>query len=981
MTPPTSPRGGAGAERLRPRARGTADGLARERWGGLARPARGFSPVAIWNNMKEEGSLSQEEVVLFTQLFKSTRFWQTPEFSQDYPTVFVHTLYDIARELLQWRVKMQVVLRVARIRRGFVSRKIISRPSETSLRTSPLFSSWPSDALYRMLSALRPHAYDAGEYIFHEGEPSTSGVVIAVQGTFDEIRPVMTPVEDVPTTNVHRHRLSVPAPQGPTTERFLHLMETHIVPVTGIPRFFGDLVQVTEERHGSSITTATACDCWVLPHRVIMKEFDSLADEVQQQTLAKVLEARCNEVAATLPLTPQLLRDASPIFANASDVDLRQVLGKIHPRGVQKGEVVFTQHSTSPCCYILRHGLLHSESSTLVRRDSSPRRTRSRRSSLFRDGSPSPQKRQRRRSSLAPAKKLIEPVTAFGEQEMFFKERRRCTVTAVEVSYYYQLTYADFTAIPTLLRAACYAASEQQRKDMSRDVLLRHLARCPLLETFPINVRREILPLFNPAVYMVNELITSGSQDVEYMLVFTSGSARVRGIDASSHPDEGLVQVGESLGYTGLIPQRWRYPIVAATVVELWTLDLNDLAKYLTSATNLMPRFMKVTKQLYEYCPPPHRRASVALADCVVGRKSFVDNGRRVSTAVETAMSHRRPTSAIGQRRSTAAVQVKAIGHSVWRRCPLSSKAVRKQPKNGSPRRNTGAQVSSPLMSNREGKDAPGDAPPGFRLKKSGSIKPARGSLARAKPGDGKVKMLYHNFMVQSKQFRDACEADIAMHASQEAACIQVTPALRPARVQPPCMRPRPKSGKHRRRVSSFAHDGSADEEEEEEEGDDETVGMSEGIFLPSPAGPAGGAPGSPVRIRPATAGSVRPKSHASPSLDAAAVEQNRKVIPATPPARAGTTFDPLRRTTGTPMSGTSSAEQHFRRHRHGKAPAFSFVPRPPAAASVAAMLTADAATWAAFDRWCTGTAAPHPLPPLTPQPPPVVDVTDEVAA
>ena len=318
-----------------------------------------------------------------------------------------------------------------------------------------------------------------------------------------------------------------------------------------------------------------------------------------------------------LPVTPEILRGVSPIFREGTNAELDSVVSKLVPSIIQKGREIFAQGSSPSCCYILRSGTV---------------RLVSKRSLV--DG------------TTDTSSRTIGTVTALCEVDMMFKERLRSTAYAETHCYLYALNYSDFLSVSTFAAKAAKAATARRKEVMDKTMVSKCVVRCPLFADMSAAMLSQIVTLFEPLVHSAGELIASQADEVSQVILVAGGTAKVLDIDVTQFPKEARVYPGECIGYTGLLHQRWGYTILAATLVESWVLPFAKLRRLLKEV-NLYDEVLGMSKSIF------------ALQSTEAGRKKRF-------TPKTTCPSPRHDDTTDSK-----------MGQGLWRRVPLSTKAVR----------------------------------------------------------------------------------------------------------------------------------------------------------------------------------------------------------------------------------------------------------------------------------------------------------------
>ena len=497
-------------------------------WRGLAAPVHRISARALWSDkpLSDEGAtMDEKEEAELSKILREAQVWKNQAALDALPEQLREGLRLTASGVIQWKVKLKCVLKIAKARRALFSLKIHDKLSEAMLQESPLFARWPPHDLSRLLQYFSPRMADAGEYLFYMGENRDSGVVVLLQGTVKEVQ---------------------------KRDSKMVVLATHSASSPKTVRFYGDLVQLTDERHPCSAISTTPCETWVLPHQYIMEQFASFSEEKKADIYEAVFDEKSKILSTQLPVTPELLRGTSPVFREGTRSELDAVITKLVPKIVQKGQLIFSQGKPPTCCYILRGGTVR-----LVTR------------SALVDG------------TTDLSSRCIAAVAALGELEMMFKERLRTTAYAETHCYLYVLNLTDFLAMGTFASKAAKAATTRRKEVMDRSMVPKCVGRCPLFAHLHADLVAALAALFDPVVHAASELIASTSEEVNSVILVSRGHVRVLDIDAARHPKEGRVYPGECIGYTGLVPQRWTHTILATTVVESWVLPFATFRRFL----------------------------------------------------------------------------------------------------------------------------------------------------------------------------------------------------------------------------------------------------------------------------------------------------------------------------------------------------------------------------------------------------------------
>eukprot|EP00659_Diplonema_papillatum_P008966 gene8966-13885_t len=310
------------------------------------------------------------------------------------------------------------------------------------------------------------------------------------------------------------------------------------------PAVLGDTVQVTGEAHGSYISAAVACECWTLTRAAFAAEYEKLPENLRELVHQSVLVTRETFMLAQLPVTPAILRASTPLLASATERDLQELIVKMVPKVLPPGTTIAHKDQIPASCHLLRRGV-----------------------ALLVDGE--------------FADKPVKPLSMISDFDMFFREKRSATVVTKTPCYLYSLSESDFSDRQSLTHKVREAACDHRKRVMDRSVVVPSLRTCPLFQNGYPGLLSRVAELFQPLVLTDNELLASTSQQIDAMFIVSRGTVRVRNINTRLCSGEDLVHPKECIGYTGLVQQRWAFPIAASGLAECWALPFDAFVPHL----------------------------------------------------------------------------------------------------------------------------------------------------------------------------------------------------------------------------------------------------------------------------------------------------------------------------------------------------------------------------------------------------------------
>ena len=230
-----------------------------DKWSGLAQPVNRISASALWSDATE--GCSDVESAELAKIIRDAQIWRNPDAIKVLPELLKNGLLETVREVINWKLRLKCVLKISKARRAVYSLKIHDKLSEAFLAESPLFKRWPAHALSIIMNAAIPRALDAGEFIFHAGEPKESGVVVILSGTVKELQKRGGSSGSTGRATVIASNSATAVPHGVL--------------------FYGDLEQLTEEPHPCTVVSNTPCESWCIPHKVLTEAFATFSNEVK----------------------------------------------------------------------------------------------------------------------------------------------------------------------------------------------------------------------------------------------------------------------------------------------------------------------------------------------------------------------------------------------------------------------------------------------------------------------------------------------------------------------------------------------------------------------------------------------------------------------------------------------------------------------------------------------------------------------------
>eukprot|EP01060_Flectonema_neradi_P022563 TRINITY_DN30801_c0_g1_i1.p1 TRINITY_DN30801_c0_g1~~TRINITY_DN30801_c0_g1_i1.p1 ORF type:complete len:783 (+),score=85.43 TRINITY_DN30801_c0_g1_i1:139-2487(+) len=548
------------------------------------------------------------------------------------PEEVVSRLKLTAVELLKLRLRIRMLLKVSRIRRSHLT-KNMEKPPLRILSHSPVFKLWPLSALEGLHSSLVPHVYDSGEFVFHEGEPTTSGAIIITSGIAEEL-------QLNPKTSSRRTKINV--------INTFSGQDEHI---------FCDIDQITSETHMRSVVARTICEAWVIESCKVREIYNKLDSDLKEHVLEVALSSKLEELTKRAPVTTSVLRCSSPLFATATDSELREIISKLTPKVVRKGQAICAAGSTATCAYIAYKGRVTLMSKTTSGKEQT--------------------------TTMTPTSSKVILISEF---EMLLKEKRRTTAIATQHTFLCEIELTDFTSAPSLLTKATNFASEHRKKAMDRSHIETSLSHCPVFVSFDASFRKQAATLFTPHVIPAGGLIASCSQKLDSMILVSRGIVRVKNIDTLKYPGEDTVYPGECVGYTGLLQQRWTHPIFAITMVECWVLPYSVFIPWLRER-RILNRMRDLSVELYQKQEAKRPKGESLLVDAVdtfIAPRPQLLPGSKWSqvTSVMNDVNNQMKSLLSPDTKIELGVAQKGVG--LWRKEPLSQRQCVQLPTQGS---------------------------------------------------------------------------------------------------------------------------------------------------------------------------------------------------------------------------------------------------------------------------------------------------------
>ena len=361
------------------------------------------------------------------------------------------------------------------------------------------------------------------------------------------------------------------------------------------PCVYGERIFLTEEPRLESVRATNRCLIWVLRKDAFWQLFNSLPVEKQRQVLEYAYNFRRELMPKVLPVSGADLR-CIHLFSHIPVEHLNALAAKMEPRVFGACELICQTGDIGHEMYYVARGAIDAIITT-VEGDVSK---------TVRNGCGS----------------------IVGEASVLFSQKRNLTLKAAMPTDVYVITrdmLASTLQNPAWMGQVLQKAHALQAewRQQAKTRFLDLIANIPFIKQ--LASKKLILKLldgFESRVYPIRSTILSVSECADRLVIFTRGKAR---ISASSID----LAIGECVGFTCLVPHRWRFHVVAQETVEsielhyrrfkalLREFGLLDKIRFLTSGL-LYPRahpdaFQQALPMVRHCCNPPSFPTSTEL--------------------------------------------------------------------------------------------------------------------------------------------------------------------------------------------------------------------------------------------------------------------------------------------------------------------------------------------------------------------------------
>ena len=175
----------------------------------------------------------------------------------------------------------------------------------------------------------------------------------------------------------------------------------------------------------------------------------------------------------------------------------------------------------------------------------------------------------------------------FGELSIWYSQPMSANVRTTSVCEMWGLGKKDIHEIKAVLlnageREEVDEETKRKRKGnalMARASnernILKYVRNVPMLALLDEDGLQELLPLFEPEVYLLKDIIASKSRRCDRLIIITAGTAtRLDDFNQSFPP-------GSFFGATCLLCHRWGFTIVANSFCDIWSISQRSLASVL----------------------------------------------------------------------------------------------------------------------------------------------------------------------------------------------------------------------------------------------------------------------------------------------------------------------------------------------------------------------------------------------------------------
>jgi len=505
-------------------------------------------------SLDESEKLFQRMVVVTAQQKEiaqdddTTRFGHLPpgkSLQGFYPSI-ISQFEHLAQLVIHHRFCPRIWLKIAQHRRQKLTalrcKRVVPSSLVSTLKVSELFRLWPESALQSLLQNTTCVSYQRDEIIFYEGEGCQQGIFLSVSGTLQLIKR--------------------------DNSKGIHSGQT--VGSVRAPHLFGEYGIMNEEIRLVSAVATTDCDFVVISRSEFVRVFQLLDAVTGGAVLQKALDLRRDNMGLSLPMSISRVR-MCPIFRRWSSHYIKQLIARLQPRVVAKGNIIFHKGTLcSEICFLRRGCIL-----------------------VDPDGD------HGRRSFLISG-------AALGHRSLLYKERLIETYTARSNCDLWVLSSSDLESVmltdESLRAMVATAAAEQRAQNMQaqQTLIVEDLSGCieriPLLRNvIPKKLCAALAAHFKARVYNARDVICSTAEYVDKIIILSRGRALIRD---KRHPAH-YWAIGEAVGYPCLVQHRWAFPVVAIDPVDAWVLDRGVFCDFLRSH-HLYAALLHITQMLLQ---------------------------------------------------------------------------------------------------------------------------------------------------------------------------------------------------------------------------------------------------------------------------------------------------------------------------------------------------------------------------------------------